>query len=154
MTFDDFISKYLKQGLIKEQKRDFTAIENLISRAYKEIKIAQANMAIDEGVAFTIAYTAMLHAGRALMLLKGYRPHDSYQHKTVVDFSSIVLGEKYKILVQHFDKMRRKRNIFTYEVSISISETEAKNALKSATDFIKAIRDIIEKENPQHKFKF
>ncbi|MDP8234560.1 MAG: hypothetical protein P9M06_07180 [Candidatus Saelkia tenebricola] len=50
--------------------------------------------------------------------------------------------------------MRKKRNIFTYEVSISISETEAKNALKSATDFIKAIRNIIEKENPQHKFKF
>jgi len=154
MTFDDFIINYSGQGLIKQQKINFTAIENLISRSYKEIKVAQANITIDEGVAFTIAYTAMLHAGRALMLFKGYRPHDGYQHKTVVDFASIVLGEKYKTLVQHFDKIRKKRNIFTYEVSISISETEAKNALKSAADFIKAVRDIIEKENPQHKFKF
>ncbi len=154
MIFDDFIIKYSEQGLIKQQEINFTAIENLISRSYKEIRVAQANIPIDEGTAFTIAYTAMLHAGRALMLLKGYRPHNSYQHKTVVDFASIVLGEKYKTLVQHFDKMRKKRNIFTYEVSISISETEAKNALKSATDFIKAIRDIIEKENSQHKFKF
>lgn len=154
MTYEDFIAKYSKQGLIKEQKSNFTAIENLISRSYKEIKIAQANMSIDEGIAFTVAYTGMLHAGRALMLCKGYRPSDGYQHKTVVDFASIVLGEKYKILVQHFDKMRKKRNIFTYEVSISISETEAKNALKSATDFIKAVREIIERENPQHKFKF
>ncbi len=96
----------------------------------------------------------MLHAGRALMLFKGYRPCDGYQHKTVVDFASIVLGEKYKILVQHFDKMRKKRNIFTYEVSISISKTEVKNALKSAMDFIKAVHNIIEKEDPQHKFKF
>jgi len=154
MTFDNFIIKYSEQGLIKQQRRNFTAIEILISRSYKEIRIAQANIPIDEGVAFTIAYTAMLHAGRALMLLKGYRPHNNYQHKTVVDFASIVLGEKYKTLVQHFDKMRRKRNIFTYEVSISISETEAKSALKLAADFIEAIRDIIEKENPQHKFKF
>jgi len=154
MTFDDFIIKYSEQGFIKQQGKNFTAIENLISRSHKEIKVAQVNISIDEGIAFTIAYTAMLHAGRALMLLRGYRPHNSYQHKTVVDFASIVLGEKYKTLVQHFDKMRKKRNIFTYEVSISISETEAKNALKSATDFIKAIRDIIEKENPQHKFKF
>ena len=96
----------------------------------------------------------MLHAGRALMLFKGYRPDDGYQHKTVVDFASIALGENYKTLVQRFDKMRRKRNIFTYEVSISISEKEVNNGLKSAVEFIKAVRDIIEKEDPQHKFKF
>ncbi|NQT23693.1 MAG: HEPN domain-containing protein [Candidatus Omnitrophica bacterium] len=154
MIFDQFIKEYSRKGLIKPQKTSFTSIERLISRSYKEIKVAEANLKIDEGIAFTIAYTAMLHAGRALMLFKGYRPSDGYQHKTVVDFAAIILGEKYKTLVQHFDKMRKKRNIFTYEVSISISETEVKNALKSAIDFIKAVRHIIEKENPQHTFKF
>ncbi|MDP8234559.1 MAG: hypothetical protein P9M06_07175 [Candidatus Saelkia tenebricola] len=70
MTFNDFIIKYSEQGLIKQQGRNFTAIENLISRSYKEIRVAQTNIPIDEGIAFTIAYTAMLHASRALMLLK------------------------------------------------------------------------------------
>ncbi len=154
MTFDNFIEDYTKRGLIKEQKRNLGAIEKIISRSHKEIKAAEANMKIDEGIAFTIAYTAMLHAGRALMLCKGYRPANGYQHKTVVDFASVVLGDKYKTLVQHFDKMRRKRNIFTYEVSISISETEAKNALTYAINFVKTIRNIIEKESSQHKFKF
>jgi len=50
--------------------------------------------------------------------------------------------------------MRRKRNIFTYEVSISFSETEVNNALKAAENFIQAVRKIIEAEDPQHKFKF
>jgi len=154
MIFDNFIKDYTKRGLIKKQEKNLKAVENLISRAYKEIKAAEANIKIDEGIAFTIAYTAMLHAGRALMLFKGYRPDDGYQHKTVVDFASIILGEHYKTLTQRFDKMRRKRNIFTYEVSISISEEEVKNALKSAKDFIKAVRGLIEKEDPQHKFKF
>jgi len=154
MIFDNFIKAYEKQGLIKKQDKNLKAIENLISRAYKEIKAAEANIKIDEGVAFTVAYTAMLHAGRALMLFKGYRPHDGYQHKTVVDFASIALGEHYKTLVQRFDKMRKKRNIFTYEVSISISEEEVKNGLKSATDLIKAVRELIEKEDTQYKFKF
>ena len=153
MIFDNFIREYTKRGLIKKQGINLKAVENLISRSYKEIKAAEANIKIDEGIAFTVAYTAMLHAGRALMLFKGYRPDDGYQHKTVVDFASIALGENYKKLVQHFDKMRRKRNIFTYEVSISISETEVTNALKSAVDFIKAVRNIIETEDPQHKFK-
>ena len=65
-----------------------------------------------------------------------------------------MFGDKFKKLTPRFDKMRRKRNIFTYEVSISISSTEVENALKSATQLIETIRDIIEKENPQYKFKF
>ena len=154
MTFDDFIKEYTKRGLIKKQDKNLKAVENLISRAYKEIKAAEVNIKIDEGIAFTIVYTAMLHAGRALMLFKGYRSDDGYQHKTVVDFASIVLGEHYKTLVQRYDKMRRKRNTFTYEVSISISEEEVHNGLESASNFIKAVRELIEKEDPQHKFKF
>jgi uncharacterized protein (UPF0332 family) len=154
MTFEQFIKDYSKKGLIKPQKTNIKMIENLISRSYKEIKIAEANIKIDEGTAFTVAYTAMLHAGRSLMFLRGFRPSDGYQHKTVVDFASMLLGEKYEVLVQRFDKMRRKRNIFTYEVSITISEQEVKNALKSASQFVKTIKDLIEKENPQYKFKF
>ena len=154
MTFNDFIEKYKKQNLIKEQKSDFQGIETIITRAYDEIRIARANMSIDEGTAFTIAYTSMLHAGRALMLVKGYRPNNGYQHKTVVDFAAMVLGDEFKTLTQHFEKMRRKRNLFIYELSISISETEVDNALKSATTFISAIKQIIEKGNPQFKFKF
>ena len=154
MTFKDFVEKYKTLGLIKEQKVNFNGIENLVARAYKEIKIAQANVTIDEGTAFTIAYTSMLHAGRALMLAKGYRPNNGYQHKTVVDFAAMVLGPEFKTLTQHFEKMRRKRNLFIYELSISISETEVNKALESAATFIAAIKNIIEKENPQFKFKF
>jgi len=154
MTFDDFIASYKNQGLIKEEKINLKGIENLIARAYKEIKIAEANVSIDEGTAYTVAYTSMLHAGRALMFVKGLRPSNGYQHKTVVDFTAIVLGNEFKTLTQHFDKMRRKRNLFIYEVNISISEDEVATALKSASSFVKAIRDIIEKENPQHKFEF
>lgn len=154
MTFNDFIEKYKKQNLIKEQKSDFQGIETIVIRAYEEIRIARANISIDEGTAFTIAYTSMLHAGRALMLVKGYRPNNGYQHKTVVDFAAMVLGPEFKTLTQHFEKMRRKRNLFIYELSISISEAEVDKALKSASTFITAIKVTIEKTNPQFKFKF
>lgn len=88
------------------------------------------------------------------MFLKGYRPVDGYQHKTVVEFCSIILGNKYKNLTQHFDRMRRKRNIFIYEVNISISPTEVENALITAKEFVELIKEIITKANPQHKFTF
>ena len=154
MSFEVFIEKALRQGLIKEQERSFQAMEKMIKRAYEEIDAAKKNIKIDQGVAFTVAYTAMLHTGRALMLFKGYRPSDGYQHKTVVDFAANLLGEKYKSLTQRFDSMRRKRNMFTYELSISFSETEVNSALESAESFIQTVRDTIESEDPQHKFKF
>ncbi|MFH1772481.1 MAG: HEPN domain-containing protein [Candidatus Omnitrophota bacterium] len=154
MTFDQFINDYLNKGLINEIKVNTKSIENLIRRASKEIKVAEANLIIDEGVAFTVAYTAMLHTARALMFFKGYRPADGYQHKTAVEFAGYVLGEKYKNLILHFDKMRKKRNIFTYEASISISETEVKNAISTASQFVTEVKKIIDKENPQLKLEF
>ena len=42
----------------------------------------------------------------------------------------------------------------TYDVGISICETEAKNALNTAAEFVNVIRGIIRRENPQIQFKF
>jgi hypothetical protein len=50
--------------------------------------------------------------------------------------------------------MRRKRNIFTYEIDISISKTEADNAFDTAVKFVNLIKEIIKKENPQIEFGF
>lgn len=42
----------------------------------------------------------------------------------------------------------------TYDVTISISKTEANNALNTAAEFVNVIRDIVRRENPQIQFKF
>ena len=154
MIYEKFIEEYLGKGLIKKQKSDFKTTEKLILRSRKDIKTAKANLDIDESIAYTVAYLAMLRSGRALMLLKGFRPADGYQHKTVVEFVSHFLGKEFKTLVERFDKMRRKRNIFTYDVDISISKTEADNALTTARKFVELMEKIIEKENPQGKLRF
>ncbi|OPY76039.1 MAG: hypothetical protein A4E64_01689 [Syntrophorhabdus sp. PtaU1.Bin058] len=82
MTFDKFASEYLSRGSIQKQKRSAADVERLLARSAKDLKTAKANLKIDEGVAYSVAYLAMLRAGRALMLLKGFRPSDGYQHKT------------------------------------------------------------------------
>lgn len=154
MNYENFINSYLQKGYIKKQKRNFDAVEKMIKRSYKDLKTAKANLDIDEGISFTIAYAAMLHAGRALMQLNGFRPSDGYQHRTVVDFVSVVLGEKYKNLINYYDNMRKKRNIFIYEVTISISKMEAANALGRADEFVDVVVKLIKSENPQKQFDF
>lgn len=154
MSYEKFVEEYLAKGLLKKEKSSFSAVEKIILRSEKDLKTAKANLKIDEGIAYTVAYLAMLRAGRAFMLLKGLRPADGYQHKTVVEFMGRCLGEEYRNMVESFDRMRRKRNIFTYEIDISISYTEAENAFDTATKFTDLIKEIIKRDNPQENFKF
>ena len=86
MTYEDFVKENLGRGLLKAQKTDVKAVEHLMARARKDLRAARAILDIDEGIAYTTAYMAMLRAGRALMLAKGLRPADGYQHKTVAEF--------------------------------------------------------------------
>jgi uncharacterized protein (UPF0332 family) len=153
MTYEKFLEESLSKGLLRTQKSDLRAVEKLILRAYKDLKTAKANLDIDEGIAYTVAYLAMLHAARAFILLKGFRPADGYQHKTAVEFVSYFFGNEFKVITEQFDRMRRKRNIFTYEIDISISKSEAINALSTGAKFVDLIKGIIRKENPQMEFK-
>ena len=84
----------------------------VVASAEKDLKVAEKLLLIDEGHAYETAYTAMLHAGRAFLFVKGYRPTTNFQHKTVVDVTSHFLGDKYKALMEKFDYMRKNRNNF------------------------------------------
>lgn len=154
MTFDKFVSEYLSRGLMQKQKGSAADVEKLLVRSTKDLKTAKANLKIDEGIAYSVAYLAMLRAGRAFMLLKGFRPSDGYQHKTVVEFVHQVLGDEYGTIIGHFDRMRRKRNLFTYEIDISVSFKEAENALHSAETFVNLIMEHVKREDPQGRFTF
>jgi len=149
MNYEDFIAEYLKKGLLQKQKPDRRAIKASMERSQKDLQTARFNLPIDEGIAFTVAYLAMLRAARAYMLSKGFRPSDGYQHKTVIEFIEYLLGDRGKQLVLRFDRMRRKRNIFTYETGSPISKTEAESALKTATEFIELINKLLRAEDPQ-----
>jgi uncharacterized protein (UPF0332 family) len=149
MSYEDTIKIMLSQGLIKKQKVDFSHIEALLLRAQKDVVAARANLEIDEEVTYTYAYLAMLRCGRSIVFIKGFRSVDGQQHKTIIELSGEILGEEFKSIIKKFDRMRRKRNQFTYDPFIPVSKIEAKNALIVAQNFIKIVQEIIKKENPQ-----
>jgi uncharacterized protein (UPF0332 family) len=94
----------------------------------------------------------MLRSGRALMFSFGYRPLDGEQHKTVVAFCEYALGERYADLVRHFDRMRKKRNRFTYdEPGLLVTDTETNNAFMDAKVFVTKVAQFIQEKNPQQK---
>jgi uncharacterized protein (UPF0332 family) len=154
MNYDEFVVEYLSKGMIKKQKTVLKEVAKILKRAQVDLKTAKVNLTIDEGTAYSVAYLAMLRAGRALMLFEGFRPDDGSQHKTLVEFTAYYLGDKFKAIVTHFDRMRRKRNIFMYDIEISISGSEANTAIETAVEFVNLIEKKIKDEQPQIEMEF
>lgn len=103
---------------------------------------------------YLLAYNAMLKAGRALILLQGYVPDNGSQHKTVVEMTSAILGDRYKAIAGHFETMRRKRNEMTYESGTLLSKSEAQKAFSDAIALVKKIFVEVKSQNPQFELRF
>jgi len=146
----EFFKKYKDAGFIKEESVGFDQVRKQLIRAAKDLRVAEANLDIDTEASYNYAYLAMLRTARALMFSFGYRPINGQQHKTVVFFAENVLGLKFSDLVGYFNRMRKKRNKFTYdEPEILISEEEVKNAIFAAKEFVTKITQFIKEKNPQ-----
>ena len=151
---DQLIKKLEKEGRLRKQKAGFVQIEALLRQAILDLSEAEKISALAERATYLLAYMAMLKAGRALLLFKGYAPIDGAQHKTVVDVTEAVLGEKYRHLTIQFETMRRKRNEMTYEAGALLSMSESQKAFSDAMDLVKRILKLVKEKNPQMELKF
>lgn len=154
MIYKESKENLLKQGLVKKCPVDRRAINNLMKRAYTDLRTAKRNIDDDEECAYNYAYNAMLRSGLALMFSQGFRPEIKDKHLTVVRFVSSLLGSKFKKVINDYDFMRRKRHRFIYEPDIPCSRKEAEDALKTGKEFVDIISRLIRDGNPQTEFDF
>ena len=96
----------------------------------------------DRDWTYTIAYNAILQAGRALMFSKGYRPDGANQHISVVKFAELFLDTPDAVT---FDRMRRKRHSSVYDMAGSISEMEAESAVRHAEVLVRKIEALLQR---------
>jgi uncharacterized protein (UPF0332 family) len=151
---DKMIKRFEREGKIRKQKAGITQVEALLKEALLDLEEAKKIVSLAERATYLLAYNAMLKAGRALMLLRGYVPDDGAQHKTVVEITSALLDKKYKNLTEQFETMRRKRNVMTYEAGILLSKSEAQKAFSDAITLIKKIITEVKSQNPQLELQF
>jgi uncharacterized protein (UPF0332 family) len=145
-------NKFLKEHLTKKQSPDPEQIKNQLKRAEKDLLTAEATATIDLTWSFAIAYHAMIRAGRALMFSRGYLPTTKNTHKTIIEFTAFVLGDKYHDLMLRFDRMRRKRHDFIYDSQNHTTVSEAKLAIRTAKEFIDKIVGLVAVEKSEPLF--
>jgi len=94
--------------------------------------------------ALSIAYNAMLLAGRALMLKRGFRPSSSEGHVAVIRFLRAALKSGAgSDMVLAMNGMRKKRHRAVYEEMDTISGIEAKRALSWAEAFVEMVGRLV-----------
>lgn len=142
MAYEDLLNR----GLIKPFTAGKAQSASRLALAKRDIKAAEAMLAIDRDWAFSMAYNAVLQATRALMFANGFRPAAGEgQHKTAVEFAEIALGEKFHDDIYIFDKMRSKRHRVIYDALGLISLEEARQAFAFAVRFIKETEQLLER---------
>ena len=134
------------KGLIHRYQGSKNQVAQRLELAERDIQTAQQIVANNWDWAYSIAYNAMLQAGRALMFHKGYRPVSGEgAHLAVVQFAEIALGKILANEINLFNKMRRKRHQAVYDAVGMISQEETRQAIGFAREFVNLIKQTIDK---------
>ena len=142
-------SSYLQKNLIKPQPANFHQIQKQLSRAARDLKTAKKILKEDAEWAASIAYHAMLRAGRSLLFAYGYLPQGGGQHKTIVELTGKILGQDYSDIVHQFNRFRKKRNLFVYDSEDAGNIYEAEKAIETAALLLGKVKEQIAQQNPQ-----
>jgi uncharacterized protein (UPF0332 family) len=143
MALDDL----LRSGRIKRETISPAELREALKLADRDLRVARKLMNEELDWGFTVAYNAVLQAGRAFMFAKGFRPASAEGHKNTFAFLAAALGPEHADLVAYFDRMRNKRNQAVYGMAGRIAETEARNLLTKATEFVRLVKRLL-KETP------
>jgi uncharacterized protein (UPF0332 family) len=139
MAIDDL----LRSGRIRRETVSAAEVRQALKLAERDLRVARKLMDEDFDWGFTVAYNAVLQAARALMFAQGYRAASLEGHKNTFAFLAAALGPQQADLVSYFDRMRNKRNQAVYGMAGRIAETEARNLLAKATEFVKLVRRLV-----------
>lgn len=157
MNLENYLAKLIKDGYLKREIVGLDKIKNLIKGAEKDLRDAKIlhkaveALKVSEEPGYNFAYNSMLKLARAILFLNHLRPNDGQQHKTTIEVAGAILGVDFRKVIVIFDRMRKKRNQFTYDPMTPISRAEARSALLTAEEFFNKVKKHLEEIDPQKK---
>ena len=132
MTIDDLLA----ERRIYQESVSREDVAATLERAKRDLVTAEKMLCIDSDWAFSISYSAVLQASRAVMFAQGYRPASHESHKNTFAFMLATAEEAQKPLIGFFDRMRVKRHQAVYEATAAVTETEARTLFAKAKEYV------------------
>lgn len=136
-------SRLLDDKRIEREPAARGQMDQQLSAAHRDLETARGLLASGNEWAYSIAYNAMLLAGRAVMFSEGYRPTTTGGHAAVVDFLRLRLGQSFTNVIQTMDRMRRQRHRITYDAPGTVSPSQIREAVQIAGQFIAQVERLL-----------
>lgn len=114
---------WLANGWLTEHKSSKEEISNLLGLVDRDLRTCQVKE-LDTDWKFAIAYNAALQSATAALAALGYRATREAHHYRVIESLEFTIEADSKI-VQKFNAFRKKRNLLSYELGGTISQSEA-----------------------------
>ncbi len=109
---------------LTEHRSSPEEIKNLLGLADRDLRACQAK-GLGADWSFAIAYNAALQAATAALAAAGFRAsRDSYHYRVFQSLEYTVRADAK--LIHRLDAFRKKRNLSSYEMGGTVSDTEAK----------------------------
>jgi uncharacterized protein (UPF0332 family) len=126
-------------------RQELNNIRALIARDLADASIA----VLSADRRFATAYNAALQAGTIAVACSGYRVTARAGHHAVTfEAAQLALGTSATTLTDYFDACRRKRNTIDYQNISVATDTEAKELVKKANEFLRLVERWVQLNHP------
>ncbi len=98
---------------------------------------------------FAIAYNAALQLATIVLRASGYRATGAGHHKATIEVLPELMGSKYQVLSDYFDKCRSKRNITEYDRAGTVQEREVVELIGEVEKFRDEVTAWLAKNHPE-----
>lgn len=140
------LAAWLRNSWLVEHKTSVQEIAGLL--AIVERDLANAKLAgLADDWKFNIGYNAALQSATAALSAAGYRAGREQHHYRTIQSLFLTIGWP-AAKVDRFDRMRKKRNIASYETAGVVSEREAREMYELATLLRDDVLAWLKKEHP------
>lgn len=134
------LDECFRQGLLKRIAPDIKNAKKSISESERNISDAEKNLGIGcYNVAVVWSYNSMFHAARGLLFKDGVKERG---HLCVPVYVRVRYPQLEKF-ANMLDSYRIFRHRVLYGFEIFIDRSEAEEALKSAKEFLRAIKKVV-----------
>jgi uncharacterized protein (UPF0332 family) len=131
----------------KTSKKELDKLRAVIARDFADASL--------DGVSadrrFATAYNAAPQAAKMAIACAGYRVVGAGHHRISFDVVKLATGKAADPYSDYFDRCRRKRNVIDYDDAFVATETEAKEIVTTAKEFVQVVEQWIAKNHPSVK---
>lgn len=141
------LREWLNNGWIRAHRTSREEIGSLLRIADRDLKDSRA-VGVSSDNRFVMAYNAALQSATAALAASGYRTEKGDHHLRTLQSLEFTIGAGSELLVR-LDALRKKRSFNIYKQEGSVSDSELKEMIDTASRLRRDVQEWLKRNHPE-----